>query len=135
MDATAKPAPAALDAWTHHLQDEADAAFLYGALAAAEGEEARRAVYLRLADAGGGFFHYAALTIEPNRLVFREWGDDAAQAVVLLATDLPTFACIETLEKESGLPVLTSNQCILWRALGAVGNKARIQGLGRLFAV
>lgn len=56
-----------------------------------------------------------------------------AQAVVLLATDLPTFASIATLEKEMDLPVLTSNQCILWGALRAVGNDARIPGLGRLF--
>ncbi|MFQ5703801.1 MAG: VIT1/CCC1 transporter family protein [Gemmatimonadales bacterium] len=36
--------------WRHHLQDEADAAFLYRVLAAAEPLEARSTVYLRLAD-------------------------------------------------------------------------------------
>lgn len=56
-----------------------------------------------------------------------------AQAVVLLATDLPTFACIASLEKEMDLAVLTSNQCILWGALRAVGNHTRVPGLGRLF--
>ena len=36
--------------WLHHFQDEADAAFLYRALARAESAPQRRDVYLRLAD-------------------------------------------------------------------------------------
>jgi maleate isomerase len=55
-----------------------------------------------------------------------------ADAVVLLATDLPTFAVIETLEAETRLPVLTSNQTLLWRALRACGRPGPISGLGRL---
>lgn len=57
---------------------------------------------------------------------------EGAEAVVLLATDLPTFGSIEALESELGLPVLTSNQVLLWRALRAAGNPASIAGLGRL---
>ena len=60
-----------------------------------------------------------------------------AQAVVLLATDLPTFTSIESLEEMTGLPVLTSNQTLLWSALAAVGGArpvVPIGGLGRLFA-
>lgn len=56
-----------------------------------------------------------------------------ADAVVLLATDLPSFGTIVQLETLTGLPVLTSNQTILWRALRATGNTARIESLGRLF--
>lgn len=58
-----------------------------------------------------------------------------AQAVVLLATDLPTFAAIGALEGRFGVPVLSSNQTILWRALRAVGYDGGIDGLGRLFAM
>ncbi|MGH7266963.1 MAG: maleate cis-trans isomerase family protein [Candidatus Rokuibacteriota bacterium] len=58
----------------------------------------------------------------------------AADAVVLLATDLPTFSIIESLESEIGLPVLTSNQALLWRALRVCRNPAAVPGLGRLFA-
>jgi maleate isomerase len=53
-------------------------------------------------------------------------------AVVLLATDLPTFGSIAALERDLGIPVLTSNQTILWRALSELG-VAGVQNLGRLF--
>jgi maleate isomerase len=56
-----------------------------------------------------------------------------AGAIVLLATDLPTFASIEEIEAETGLPVLSSNQTLLWSALRAAGNNVAIKSLGRLF--
>jgi maleate isomerase len=55
-----------------------------------------------------------------------------ADAVVLLATDLPTFASIARLEKSCGRPVLTSNQTILWASLRAAGVRDRIAQLGKL---
>lgn len=56
-----------------------------------------------------------------------------SDAVVLLATDLPTFASLEDLAAMTGRPVLSSNQSILWSALRAVGNEAAIGSLGALF--
>jgi maleate isomerase len=53
-------------------------------------------------------------------------------AVVLLATDLPTFGSIGEIERVTGLPVLTSNQTILWSALGVTGGRESVR-LGRLF--
>lgn len=44
-------------------------------------------------------------------------------ALVLLATDLPTFDCLPALEAAIGIPVLSSNQTLLWRALRAVGRR------------
>lgn len=44
-----------------------------------------------------------------------------ADAVVLLATDLPTFDSIHRLAEMAGRPVLSSNQTILWSALRTVG--------------
>jgi maleate isomerase len=55
-----------------------------------------------------------------------------ADAVVLLATDLPTFASIARLEKACGLPVLSSNQTILWASLRAAGVNDPIPQLGKL---
>ncbi len=55
-----------------------------------------------------------------------------ADAVVLLATDLPTFGSIAKLESACGRPVLSSNQTLLWAALRAAGVKDRIPQLGRL---
>ncbi len=54
-------------------------------------------------------------------------------ALVLLATDLPTFACIEPLEQALGVPVVSSNQAILWAALRALGAPRPARAPGRLF--
>ena len=56
-----------------------------------------------------------------------------ADAVVLLATDLPTFDVISSLEAELAIPVLTSNQTLLWDSLKQGGVSADVVGLGRLF--
>jgi maleate isomerase len=56
-----------------------------------------------------------------------------AGAVVLLATDLPTFDVINSLEDELRIPVLTSNQTLLWESLRQGGVPANVVGLGRLF--
>jgi maleate isomerase len=74
--------------------------------------------------------------VRPERLIefVRTLPRGGAQAIVLLATDLPSFACIGELEREAGIPVLTSNQMLLWRALRLAGNATRLPGLGRLLA-
>jgi maleate cis-trans isomerase len=54
-------------------------------------------------------------------------------ALVLLATDLPTFASIEPLERALGIPVVSSNQAILWAALRGLGAPPPARALGRLF--
>jgi len=53
-------------------------------------------------------------------------------AIVLLATDLPTFACLPELEAKVGMPILTSNQTLLWSALGVLKQRP-VRPLGRLF--
>jgi VIT1/CCC1 family predicted Fe2+/Mn2+ transporter len=50
MSTTASPVAPDLDAFEHHWQDEADAAFLYRALASVEPDERKRDVYARLAE-------------------------------------------------------------------------------------
>ena len=54
-------------------------------------------------------------------------------ALVLLATDLPTFGSIRALEDKHDLPVLTSNQAILWSALSRLSGLAPVRELGQLF--
>jgi maleate cis-trans isomerase len=75
--------------------------------------------------------------VTPERVAALVDGLDrsGAEAVVLLATDLPTFGSIAALEARTGLPVLSSNQTILWRSLRVVGYDGPIDGLGRLFAM
>lgn len=56
------------------------------------------------------------------------------EAVCLLATDLPTFPAIEALERDLRLPVVSTNQAILWCALHAAGVSETISGIGRLLS-
>ena len=56
----------------------------------------------------------------------------SCDALVLLATDLPTFDVISELESEFRVPVLGSNQTLLWRALSIL-NQTPTRELGRLF--
>ena len=63
-----------------------------------------------------------------------------AEAVLLLATDLPCFSVLAELEREFGIPVLTSNQTLLWSAMRttAKSNKTAsvsIPDIGKLFHV
>jgi maleate cis-trans isomerase len=45
-------------------------------------------------------------------------------AMVLLATDPPTFSAIAAIEQRTGMPVLTSNQTTLWVTLAAIAVRA-----------
>jgi maleate cis-trans isomerase len=55
-----------------------------------------------------------------------------AEAVLLSGTGLPTVAVLETLERDLGKPVISSNQACLWRALRLAGVREAIPGFGRL---
>jgi maleate cis-trans isomerase len=60
-----------------------------------------------------------------------ELGD--AQALCILATDLPTVPVLAALEQDLGLPVVSSNQALFWAALGLLGLSSRELRCGRLF--
>lgn len=73
-------------------------------------------------------------TVDHERLsAFLETLDTRnCEAIVLLATDLPTFGCLDELESKTGLPILTSNQTLLWSALKVLKQRP-VRPLGRLF--
>ncbi len=48
-------------------------------------------------------------------------------------TNLRTFEIIEVLERDIGIPVVTSNQASLWLSLNRMGIKERLEGLGSLW--
>lgn len=74
--------------------------------------------------------------VGPERLeaFVRSLDPSGCDALVLLATDLPTFASIAALEAAYGVMLLTSNQTLLWRALRELPAAGPVAGLGRLFA-
>ncbi len=55
-----------------------------------------------------------------------------ASALVILATDLPTLNVIEDLERRFNLPVLSSNQSLLWASLARAGRNTALDGIGQL---
>jgi maleate cis-trans isomerase len=55
-----------------------------------------------------------------------------ADGLLISCGNLRTFEIIDTLEADTGLPVITSNQAALWQALRMLGIKDRLPGLGRL---
>src|SRR6185503_9041019 len=61
-----------------------------------------------------------AVDAERLKRFVRTLRPDGCDALVLLATDLPTFGAIRELESEHGIPVLTSNQTLLWASLSTL---------------
>ena len=57
-----------------------------------------------------------------------------SEAVFLSCTDLRALEVVETLERDLGKPVLSSNQVTLWAILRALGEPARRSGFGRILA-
>lgn len=57
------------------------------------------------------------------------------EAVFASCTNLRTFGVIDAVEAELGVPVVTSNQALLWDMLRRAGAEARGWGPGRLFTI
>jgi maleate cis-trans isomerase len=67
----------------------------------------------------------------------REHAHVPADGFFLSCTNTTQIEAVETIERETGRPVVNSNQAALWAALGRIGKGGavpRIPGLGRLFA-
>lgn len=54
------------------------------------------------------------------------------EAVFISCTNLRAIEAIQRLERETGKPVVTSNQAAMWHALRRLGIKDKIPGYGRL---
>lgn len=59
----------------------------------------------------------------------------AADAVMIAGNGLRAVGVINALEAALGIPVLTANQVLLWRALIAAGAQVKIDGYGQLFSI
>ncbi|WP_296765035.1 Asp/Glu racemase [Sediminimonas sp.] len=60
---------------------------------------------------------------------------EGVEAVFVSCTNLRTFGIIDAVEQETGLPVVSSNQALLWHMLRLAGVDARGWGPGRLFTL
>lgn len=54
------------------------------------------------------------------------------EAIFISCSNFRTLDIIETVERESGKPVVTSNQAALWGTLRSIGDKRTVPGAGRL---
>jgi len=57
-----------------------------------------------------------------------------AEAVFICCTALRAVATIAALERQLGMPVVTSNQAMLWDMMGQAGYQAPVAGFGRLLS-
>ncbi|WP_436399001.1 maleate cis-trans isomerase family protein [Roseobacter sp. S98] len=57
-----------------------------------------------------------------------------AEAIVLSCTDMRSTEIIAALEKQTGVPVITSNQAMMFGVLKAIGHHDAISGFGMLLA-
>lgn len=56
------------------------------------------------------------------------------ELLIISCTDFRSIENLEKLEKELGIPVISSNQASLWAALRLCGVKDKIEGYGSLFS-
>lgn len=73
-----------------------------------------------------------AMTPEEVVALARRAMHPQAEALVLSCTDMRAAEVIAVLEAETGCPVVTSNQALLFAALSTLGLPDRIAGFGRL---
>ena len=56
-----------------------------------------------------------------------------ADALFVSCTALPVLTLIQKLEDKLGIPVLSSNQALIWESLENIGENKSVKGFGRLF--
>ncbi len=77
----------------------------------------------------------AAALMEPAEIaeVVRQHVDGDTRAVLLSCANVRAFEAADELEHQLDVPVVTSNQAMLWYALAAAGWRGEIARAGRLF--
>lgn len=89
--------------------------------------------YTVLAIEGFGTQAHASVTPDRVAALAKKVDHPDAQAVFISCSNLRTLEIIETLERDLGKPVVTSNQASMWGMLRQIGDKRAIRGAGRLF--
>ena len=70
-----------------------------------------------------------------RNMILKPTLEKTVEAVFVSCTNLRTFGIIDAVEDETGLPVVSSNQAMLWHMLRLAGVNARGWGPGRLFSL
>ncbi len=95
----------------------------------ASGVTIHQTVSLELTDAK------VAAKMEPEQIVetVKQKLDGSTKAILLSCANVRAFEAADALEHELGMPVITSNQAMLWAVLKAAGWSGELRGAGRLF--
>ncbi|MDR5734022.1 hypothetical protein QCE47_17065 [Caballeronia sp. LZ025] len=93
------------------------------------GLDVQRTVSLGFTDAK------VAALMEPNQIAetVKQRVDENTRALLLSCANVRAFEAVQELEDALNMPVVTSNQAMLWGALQAAGWRGNIVGAGRLF--
>ena len=79
--------------------------------------------------------HYGKISedeaLKLARELMRQWPE--TDCIHFASAHWPTAFAIEAVEQELGVPVMTSHQGMVWKALRTTGITEPIQGFGRLF--
>lgn len=86
-----------------------------------------------LAIEGFGTQAHAAVTPDRVAALAKAVHRPEADAVFISCSNLRTLEIIESVERDTGKPVVTSNQASMWGMLRAIGDRRPIAGAGRLF--
>ncbi len=76
-----------------------------------------------------------ALTPDEVLALARKADCSRAEAILLSCTDMRSVEVIERLERQTGKPVVSSNQAMIYEAMKALGMQTAGHGFGRLFDV
>jgi maleate cis-trans isomerase len=74
-------------------------------------------------------------TAEHAYRLARSVDHEAAQAIFLTGTGMPTLPVLEALEQDLGKPVISSASAMMWHALRRAGIRQPIPGYGRLLTL
>ena len=72
--------------------------------------------------------------LEDIRRVFRTVAESDCDTILQVGTALPVVTMIDSLEAETGKPIVACNAALYWQTLRALGIEDRIPGFGRLLA-
>ena len=65
--------------------------------------------------------------------VLSEMDLNGAETLFISCTALPALSIIDILEKKLSIPVLSSNQTLIWDTLNSIENKEKTKGFGKIF--
>lgn len=86
-----------------------------------------------LALKGLGTQAHGSISTERVRALAMEVLRPETEAIFISCSNFRTLDILEAVERESGRPVVTSNQAAMWGTLRRIGDRRRVAGAGRLF--